>query len=76
MKKRITALIIVAMVMSLLTACGDEKKTSSTRRSNHRESVLTEETLVEEIRVEEIRVEEIEVREIGWDDNTTYWDDI
>lgn len=78
MKKRIITLVMAVIVIMSITACGDEKKTSSTRRSNHgntlTEETLTEETLVEEIHVEEIHVEEIHVEEISWDsDNVTRW---
>lgn len=71
--KRIIALGLIG-TMLVFTGCGDDKDTSSTRRSRH-ESVLTEQTLVEDIQVEEIHVEEIQVNEITWDsDNVTRWD--
>lgn len=70
--KRIIALGLIG-TMLVFTGCGDDEKTSSTRRDRH-ESVLTEQTLVEDIHVEEIHVEEIQVNEITWEDNCTYWD--
>lgn len=71
--KRIIALGLIG-TMLVFTGCGDDEKTSSTRRARH-ESTLTEETLVEDIIVEEIHVEEIQVNEISWDsDNVTRWD--
>ena len=72
MKKRIIALVLIG-TMLVFSGCGDDEKTSSTRRARHK-STLTEETLVEDIIVEEIRVEEIQVNEITWEDNCTYWD--
>lgn len=73
MKKRIIALGLIG-TMLVFSGCGDDEKTSSTKRSRH-ESTLTEETLVEDIIVEEIRVEEIQVNEITWDsDNVSRWD--
>lgn len=73
--KRITALVVIASMLVIFSGCGDDEKTSSTRRARH-ESTLTEETLVEDIIVEEIHVEEIQVNEISWEDNTTYWEDV
>lgn len=73
--KRFTALVLISVMLVIFSGCGDDEKTSSTRRSRH-ESTLTEETLVEEIHVEEIHVEEIHVEEITWEDNTTYWEDV
>ena len=70
--KRIIALGLIG-TMLVFAGCGDDEKTSSTRRDRH-ESVLTEQTLVEDIYVEEIHVEEIQVNEITWEDNCTYWD--
>lgn len=72
--KRIIALCLIGTMLVIFSGCGDDEKTSSTKRSRH-ESTLTEETLVEEIIVEEINVEEIQVNEItSWDSgNVTRW---